>query len=207
MTRLVTWTLLLAALLLPLSAFAQGDQQGSQTDQTDQTDQGDQSGQQSSGGLRKYVASGYGFEISLPDVGTVTDPKSPDWSNESEVALEWTAQNTPVVLIQARVDDLGDTVDPDIFQVFCKSLRDNWASDPDSYKIVNEESDINVGNYHWNLLEIEDHASGKGNTVYYSVFSTYQDSKIYTVSLYYLQPTDKAVRDFGKPVLQSFHVL
>lgn len=143
------------------------------------------------------------FSLDLP-AGEVQTPQSEGWDNESEVAFEWYGDDaSPVSLIQGRVDDMGADIDEETFGVFCKALLENWSADADKYEVVTSNKSMPIGGRQWNLIEISD-SSDEKTKVYYSVFSTYSGSKIYTISLYYLKPLSTAVQDFGKPVIQSF---
>jgi len=144
------------------------------------------------------------FSLDLPPGGEVLTPASEGWENEAEVAFEWYgAESDPVSLIQGRVDDMGAPMDDATFGVFCGSLLENWSADGDKFEVVTSNKTMPIGGLKWNLIEIAD-SSDPANKVYYSVFSTYSGTKIYTVSLYYLKPLSAAVQDFGKPVIQSF---
>lgn len=144
------------------------------------------------------------FSLDLPPGGEVLTPDSEGWDNEPEVAFEWYgADSDPVTLIQGRVDDLGAEIDEETFGVFCSALLENWSADGDKYEVVTSNKSMPIGGRKWNLIEISD-SSDEETRVYYSVFSTYSGTKIYTISLYYLKPLSNAVQDFGKPVIQSF---
>jgi hypothetical protein len=144
------------------------------------------------------------FSIELPQQGEVLTPQSEGWDNEAEVTFEWYgAESDPVSLIQGRVDDLGAAIDEATFGVFCASLLENWSADGDKFDVVTSNKTMPIGGLKWNLIEIADSSDPK-NKVYYSVFSTFSGTKIYTISLYYLKPLSAAVQDFGKPVIQSF---
>lgn len=157
------------------------------------------------GGYSRYNAEGYGFSLSLPLLGGVTNPQSDNWKEEPEVAFEWSAENAPVVLMTGRVDTMDVELNDERFKVLCDTMLDTWRADKEHIKIESSQDNLTINNNKWNLIEIADSSSADG-TVYFSVFTTYRGSKVYTVSMYYLQPVDKIVRDFGKPVLQSFTI-
>jgi hypothetical protein len=188
--------ILFACLLAPLTAFAApGDPPAD-------------AAAPAASGYSPYNASGYGFSVDLPDSGVVAAPGSKDWDiAEEEVAFEWYGGKAdPVVLIQGRVDDLGSDIDAETFQVFSDTLLENWNADTSKFKVTNSANNLSLGNRTWNLIEVEDFSEGVDAKVYYSVFSTYVGTKIYTVSLYYLTPVNDRVFDFGKPVLQGFKI-
>ncbi|MCC7477471.1 hypothetical protein IT575_03340 [bacterium] len=187
--------LLLAGLLaLPISAWAQGGEDSAAPAAAVPT-----------GGYTRYSAEGYGFALALPGGGAVRNPQSGDWQEDPEVAFEWTAENTPIVLITGRVDTMDVELNDERFKVLCDTMLDTWKQDAEHIRIETSQDNLVINNYKWNLIEIADSSSADG-TVYFSVFTTYRGNKVYTVSMYYLQPVDKLVRDFGKPVLQGFSI-
>jgi len=158
----------------------------------------------SGSGYEQYTAANFGFSVALPDHGSLMTPESTGWENEKEVAFEWYGdENDPVSLIQARVDDLGAAIEGDTFKIFCDTLLENWTTDATSYQVETANSIVPIAGNNWNLIEVAD-SSNKEAKVYYSVFSTYKGSKIYTISFYYLKPVSEEVQSFGKPVLQGF---
>jgi hypothetical protein len=178
----------IACLTFPLAAFAQGGATAPAAKYS------------------PYTSADYGFTVDLPDSGVVASPGSEDWDiNEKEVAFEWYGgDQDPIVLIQGRVDDLGSAIDAGTFQIFSDTLLENWSSDPEKFNVTNSANNLKIGNQTWNLIEVEDFSEGTNSKVYYSVFSTYVGSRIYTISLYYLQPVSDSIRDYGKPVMQGF---
>jgi hypothetical protein len=188
---------LLGALLclLPANVLAQGG-----------GDEGAATGAQSSGGYRNYQASGFGFQLSLPQVGDVSNPQTAGWSEEAEVAFEWSSEETPVVLITGRVDTMDMEMNEERFKVLCDTMLDTWKEDSQNIEIVSTQSNLQINNNKWNLIEIADSSSGEDNQVHFSVFTTYRGTKVYTVTLYYLTPVSDQVREFGKPVLQGFSI-
>jgi hypothetical protein len=170
-------------------------------------------------GYVPYTAEGFGFTVSVPDSGSIARPGSDGWDREEEVAFEWYGDGTdPVKLIMARVDDAGATLDEASFRAFTDELLSYWsprrpagdsAEDADdapassNFEVINTADNLVIGGRKWNLIEVED-KSDKQTTVYYSVFSTWEGSKIYTLTFYYLQPSMEQVQTFGKPVLQGF---
>jgi hypothetical protein len=195
--RLSAVTLLGALLLLlPAQAQAQGDEAAG----------GSPAGAQSSGGYRNYQASGFGFGLSLPQIGDITNPQSPGWAEAAEVAFEWSSENTPVVLITGRVDTMDMELNEERFKVLCDTMLDTWKEDGENIDVVATQPNLQINNNKWNLIEIADKSSGENNMVHFSVFTTYRGTKVYTITLYYLTPVSDSVREFGKPVLQGFSI-
>jgi hypothetical protein len=171
---------------------------------------------------KPYTAAGYGFAVNVPSTGTVAGPASADWDRDDEVAFEWYgADSDPVKLIMARVDDAGATLDEASFRAFTDELLSYWAParaasadggetggtpSSDDFEVLNTADNLKIGGKTWNLIEVAD-KSDPATTVYYSVFSTWDGSKIYTLTFYYLTPTMEQVQTFGKPVLQGFKVV
>jgi hypothetical protein len=154
-----------------------------------------------------YVADGYGFSIELPDSGAISVPGEDGELQDESVAFEWTgAEDDPIVLIQGRVDRFDVVLDPDTFDVFCATLLENWQGDSENYKVVTANDRITIDDFVWNLIEIEDASHADGEMVYYSVFSTYAGSTIYTISMYYLEPVSEGIQEFGIPVLYGFRL-
>jgi hypothetical protein len=167
-----------------------------------------------------YTATGFGFAVNVPDSGTIAAPGSPDWDREAEVAFEWYGADTdPVKLIMARVDDAQAALDEQSFRAFTDELLSYWspahpaggsdaADKPASadFEVLNTADNLKIGGKTWNLIEVAD-KSDPQTTVYYSVFSTWEGTKIYTLTFYYLKPTMELVQNFGKPVLQGFKVV
>lgn len=155
-----------------------------------------------------YVARGFGFAVDLPDSGSVENAESEGWDEDTEVAFNWYgAEGDPVLLIQARMDSIGGEeaieIDAEAFGVFCDTLLESWTEDPERYTVVKGNEPLTIREVPWNMIEVEDR-SDADVTVYYSVFSTYSGTSIYTISLYYLVPVNDAIQDFGGPVLASF---
>ncbi len=190
--------LILGLLALPFSALAQGDDTAAAPETAPPAPT-------VSGGYTRYSAQGYGFALALPSNGDVRNPQSADWQEDPEVAFEWTAENAPIVLITGRVDTMDVELNDERFKVLCDTMLSTWEEDKEHIKVVADENNLTINNYEWKLIEIADSSSADG-TVYFSVFTTYRGNKVYTVSMYYLQPVDKIVRDFGKPVLQGFSI-
>jgi len=163
---------------------------------------------------RTYTAKDFGFSVSLPASGTITDPASKDWSEEKQVAFVWEgtldeAKGTyaePIALIQGRVDTFGATIDAEAFKTFCDELLGNWQGDEKKYEVITENDTLDVDGAKWNLIQIEDSSDSGGVKVYYSVFSTYKDDSIYTLSMYYMKPIDDEIQGYGAPVLSGFKV-
>lgn len=169
-----------------------------------------------------YTATGFGFAVNIPDTGTVAGPGSPNWDREDEVAFEWYgADSDPVRLIMARVDDAQAALDEQSFRAFTDELLSYWSpahpaggkddaggDTPASsdFEVLNTADNLKIGGKTWNLIEVADRSDPQ-TTVYYSVFSTWEGTKIYTLTFYYLKPTMEQVQDFGKPVLQGFKVV
>ena len=191
-------TIAIAVCLLPLLALAQG------------------------GNYKPYTATGFGFGVNVPDSGTIAAPGSEGWDREAEVAFEWYGDDTdPVKLIMARVDDAGAALDEGSFRAFTDELLGYWApahpasgndaetgDQPasDDFEVLNTADNLKIGGKTWNLIEVADRSDPQ-TTVYYSVFSTWEGTKIYTLTFYYLKPTMEQVQNFGKPVLQGFKVV
>lgn len=163
-----------------------------------------------------YVANNYGFKVDLPDSGTISDPSSDGWDKEQQVAFQWVGgADDPVRMIQGRVDSFGKELDEDSFNMFCSALLQNWSSDEKFFTVTTANKPTRFGDNVWNLIEVEDRSNvtkasadegggTKGQTVYYSVFSTYAGDKIYTITLYYLEPLGDEVKDLGEPIMRSF---
>jgi len=169
-----------------------------------------------------YTAQNFGFSVSVPETGTIAAPGSDGWDREAEVAFEWYGADTdPVKLIMARVDDAGAPLDDKSFKAFTDELLSYWspskpaagapgtndtaATGNTSFEVLNTADNLQIGNRTWNLIEVKDKSDPK-TTVYYSVFSTWDGSKIYTLTFYYLTPTMDQVQKFGTPVLLGFKV-
>jgi hypothetical protein len=156
----------------------------------------------------RHEFTGYGCALDLPAGGELKLPDSPGWSAEPQVAGEWYGPaGVPVALIQLRVDTMDEPLNAEAFATFCGTLLGNWNDDPAKYTVITANEELTEGQFTWNLIEVEDKSGTDGFSVYYSVFSTYAGSKIYTVSMYYLQPIDDSVSAFGAPVLKSFKLL
>lgn len=206
MKRMLAWLpLLLALWTLPLWALAEGDDAPDQGAADSAAAEADDSAPVNAGGYQKYNADGYGFSLSLPKNGDVANSQTANWQEEPEVAFEWTNNDAPVVLITARVDTMDVELNDERFKVLCDTMLDTWKADTENIKIESSQSNLTINNNKWNLIELSD-SSNKDGTVYFSVFTTYRGSKVYTVSMYYLHSVDRVVRDFGKPVLQNFTI-
>ncbi len=168
-----------------------------------------------------YSAEGYAFAVNLPNGGTVAHKGSEGWDRDAEVAFEWYGGSSdPVKLIMARVDDAQAALDDASFRAFTDELLSYWTpkraaagdaegTDPppavSDFDVINTADNLMIGGRQWNLIEVKA-TTDKKTTVYYSVFSTWDGSKIYTMTFYYLQPTMEQVQVFGKPVLQGFQI-
>jgi hypothetical protein len=169
-----------------------------------------------------YTATGFGFAVNVPDSGTIAAPGSDKWDRDPEVAFEWYGgEGDPVKLIMARVDDAGAALDDASFRAFTDELLSYWSpahpaagkdsetgNTPasDDFEVLNTADNLKIGGRTWNLIEVADR-SDEQTTVYYSVFSTWDGTKIYTLTFYYLNPTMEQVQNFGKPVLSGFKVV
>ena len=191
--------LMLSLLLLPLAVAAQeGEDLAPEPEVTDEAEVS----------YSSYTAEGYGFRIQLPDSGSVSEPGEGPEEPDEAVAFEWTgAEGDPIVLIQGRVDRFEVELDPETFDVFCGTLLENWESDSESYDVVTANDRITIEGLVWNLIEVEDGSHAEGELVYYSVFSAYAGQTIYTISMYYLEPVNERIQEFGIPVLYGFELL
>lgn len=152
----------------------------------------------------QYESVDFGFSLELPADGTIHDQGSEDWDKDAAVAFEWLGgEDSPVALIQGRVDRFETKLDEYTFEVFCDTLLENW-SDEDRFTIYTSNRRINIAPMTWNLIEVEDNSNTSGQKVYYSVFSMFSGQTIYTVSMYYLTPISETIQEFGIPVVYSF---
>lgn len=147
------------------------------------------------------------------------------------------SEDEPVVLIQGRVDKFETELDAETFRIFCETLLANWSGDnaivshsestvqsqgdkttvdtkttirsgsAGKYTVVTANEKLDLNGLVWNLIEVEDASDSSGTMVYYSVFSTFAGSNIYTISMYYLEPVSDSVQEFGFPVLDGFKLV
>ncbi len=200
---------LLLALALPFAAHAQDDSPEAAPEQA------------TPGVAVEYASRSFGsFSLDLPTHGTLYTPASEDWDEEEQVIFNWFGnEDDPIVLIQCRVDSFEGDLGQEAYDIFCDTLLSNWLNSEDSYSVLNPprpkmEGDprrlrSQLGSHTWNLIEIDDHSDANGGRIYYSIFCTYLGSDIYTLSFYYLDPMtkeDTRVKDFGKPLLESFSI-
>ena len=191
---------LLLLLALPLAALAQEGEPAPAAPQSPDT------AEVNLDDYSKFSSTPFGFSVLLPKSGTISQPGDPSWDEADEIAFSWFgAETDPVVLIQGRVDEFETTLDADTFKAFCDELEGHWSRDDTKYKVLSKDPALAVGSHTWNLLQIEDTSNAEGR-VYYSVFSTYVGKNIYTISLYYLEPVNASIQNFGKPVLQGFSI-
>jgi hypothetical protein len=150
----------------------------------------------------------FGFALELPEHGELVRPGDDGWEAEDQVAFEWYGlRDDPVVLVQMRVDQMDTELNAAAFDAFCETLVANWSGDPGNYKVTTNNEPISLGDFSWRLTEVEDSSAGGGQSVYYSVFTTYAGDKIYTLSMYYLQPIDDYVTQFGVQMPLTFELL
>jgi len=188
--------LLLAVLLtlVPLAAMAQ-----------DAEDSADATSEQAAEQVyTAYDAANYGFTVELPEGGRIDDPSTEGWTEEEQVAFRWLSDGTaPVDMIIGRVDKFQADIDDDMFNVFCDTLLENW-SDEAKYTVVTSNRRINIDPLTWNLIEVEDNKNPDSMEVYYSVFSMYSGSTVYSITMYYLESVSDEIQAFGIPVVYSF---
>ena len=155
----------------------------------------------------RHEFTGFGCALDLPVGGELSQPGSAGWDAEPQVAAMWSgAAGAPVALIMVRVDTMDQPLNAAAFTTFCDTLLGNWTDDPEKFTVITSNEELAEGQFTWNLIEVED-MSAADTPVYYSVFSTYAGSKIYTLSMYYLRPIDDSVSEYGAPVLKSFELL
>jgi len=194
---MIRFSLALVLAMLPVLALAQGD--AAQPAETQPA---------AAVAYRDYVAGDFGFAIKLPATGTIEDPSTSGWSEDPEVAFDWYyGGEEPIVLVQGRVDKFETELDDETFKVFCDTLLSNWTTDTEKYAVVTSNEPLDLNGAKWNLIEVADSSDPEGTKVFYSVFSTYAGSQIYTVSMYYLEPVSDKVQQFGFPVLDGFKLV
>jgi len=215
------WMVVLLALLLPFSTLAQDEPAAAGDESPAAADEASAEPAEEAAATTtepatysRYEATDFGFSTELPDSGVITDPSSPDWNEELASAFKWQATgNEPISMIIGRVDSFNTEVDDLTFSIICGTMLESWEEDPSKYSIVtsNEplviEGDGPNGQRSWNLIEIEDKSHGEGQPVYYSVFSTYSGENIYSIMMYYLEPVNTVVRNYGIPVIHEFRLL
>lgn len=201
---------LMLALLLPCAALAQTDENPCSPDSPAASASATQLSKKSFGG----------FNLDLPVSGTLETPASPGWEEDEQVIFNWFGdEGSPVVLIQCRVDSFEDELQQPAYDIFCDTLLANWLNDDANYTVTEPPKPPNdttprrtrnkLGTHNWNLITIDDHSDADGGRIYYSIFCTWNGPDIYTISFYYLSPitkSDTSVKDFGKPILESFRV-
>jgi hypothetical protein len=153
-----------------------------------------------------HAFTDYGCALSLPAGGELKLPGSPAWSADPQVAGMWYGpQGAPVAMIMLRVDTMDQPLNAAAFGTFCDTLLGNWKDDTALYSVTTANESLTTGQFSWNLIEVEDKSGAE--PVYYSVFATYAGAKIYTISMYYMHPTDDPVAKYGMPVVSSFKLL
>lgn len=179
--------ILLACLLaLPLMALAQ-----------------DGGAENAGAGYRNYTAGGYGFRISLPASGTLNTPTSEGWDGNKSEAFIWLAGGAePIKKVVGRSDSFGTRISAEEFKSFCDALLDLWSQDEEHQRLLTKNKLVKSGAYTWNVIEVED-TRGK-ERVFYSVFLTYSNENIYTISLYYDRMPTQEIQAFGQPILAGF---
>ncbi|MCB1187811.1 hypothetical protein KDL29_11655 [bacterium] len=169
----------------------------------------------------EYARQSFGnFSLELPKHGTLKRPGDADWKEEEQVVFNWFGdKDDPIVLIQCRVDSFEDELEQSAYDIFCDTLLSNWLNSDDNYTVLDpplprsegepRRTRSMLGTHTWNLIQIDDHSDANGGKIYYSIFCTYSGRDIYTISFYYLNPMtkeDTRVKDFGKPLLESFRI-
>lgn len=212
---------LLMVLLAPLDAVAQDDAAAGEEAAAAETEASAELGDEAPAApaepatYSRYEATDFGFSTELPDGGVIADPSSPGWNEEPAAAFKWQATGEePIRLIIGRVDSFNTEVDDLTFSIICGTMLESWEEDPSMYKIITgneslviEAKGTSSGQRNWNLIEVEDMSHSGGKPVYYSVFSTYAGENIYSIMMYYLEPVDQAIRDYGIPVIHGFELL
>ena len=192
MARLLT---VLVLVMLPLVAAAQESEQ-TETAASSEIE------------LQQLSFGDFGFAIALPSDGVLFTQETEGWDQDPEVALEWQGgENSPIALIQVRVDSFGAELDEGSFELFCSALLANWEEDEEHFEIITRNEPFELNELSWNLIEVADSSDPDGVMVYYSVFSALAGDSIYTISFYYLSQIDDDVRAFGSPTLKSFRLL
>ena len=206
---------LLMALAIPLAALAQdtdpGEESGEPETSVTETTADDQA---ATGDYMRYEAADFGFSIELPGSGFVSDPADPEWNQEEAVAFIWEAgSDEPIQLILGRVDTFDAPVDEMTFSIVCGTMLESWEDEPSNYRIItaNEKLTTSAGvgrpEREWNLIEIADTSHAEGKAIHYSMFTTYAGSSVYSVTMYYMEPVNATIREFGIPVIYSFELL
>jgi len=200
------WLVLLIA-LLPCAAWAQDAAAEAETDEDtppvaeEQDPEGDHA-------YSLYEAPGFGFEVVLPDSGTITNPDSAGWDRDPQVAFLWRGAATdPVALILARVDQSEieeEEITSETFQQFCDLMVQDWKDEGEKVELGLENYSQETANHTWHLTEVTQTLDDEVTKVYYSVFVTYSGPRIFTLVFYYREPFDEEIRLFGLPVLTSF---
>ena len=209
---------LFLALAIPLAALAQDTQTDAVEGDAEMSNESTAAEalsveSRSSAEYVRYEAVDYGFRIELPGSGIITNPADPEWNEEESVAFVWQSSgDEPIQLILGRVDTFDAPVDEMTFNIVCGTMLESWEDDPSIYEIVTANDKLTTSTAsggakrEWNLIEIADTSHTDGEAVHYSMFSTYAGSSIYSITMYYLEPVNATIQEFGIPVIYSFEL-
>ena len=162
----------------------------------------------------RHTATGFGFSVELPPAEMLLSPADEDWSEDANTAFIWKGMpGAPVRLVLARVDEaLGlnrEPLDAVRFQAFIDVMKSRWVESAGVYELLEEPEPIDNGRFVWHVFDVKQKVTEADleRDVYYTVFSTFAGRKIYTITLYYLNPPSAGIQEFGGPIVGSFELL
>jgi len=161
-----------------------------------------------SGEYVRYEATDFGFALELPDSGRIITPADEDWQGEKESVFRWESDGwEPITMIWGRVDAFEAPIDKLSFDIICGTALESWEDDPASFEIVTANEKLLIEGQEWRLIEIADSSRGDGQEIYYSIFCTYHENSFYTLMMYYREPVNDTIRQYGIPIIYSFELL
>ena len=110
-------------------------------------------------------------------------------------------------MIWGRVDAFEAPIDKLSFDIICGTALESWEDDPASFEIVTANEKLLIEGQEWRLIEIADSSRGDGQEIYYSIFCTYRENSFYTLMMYYREPVNDTIRQYGIPIIYSFELL
>ncbi|MBN2081465.1 hypothetical protein JW859_04565 [bacterium] len=161
-----------------------------------------------SGDYMRFEAPEHGFALELPDSGRIITPQDEGWEGEKESVFRWEGSGgEPITMIWGRVDSFEAPIDKLSFDIICGTALESWEDDPAKFEIVTSNEKLVIEGQEWRLIEIADSSHGDGQMIYYSIFCTYHENSFFTVMMYYREPVNDTIREYGIPIIYSFDLI